>query len=136
MTVLQIQQIRRLAALGLAALLAFAGCAVGPDYQEPELDLPDAWHQELVRGLSAGETSLDTWWTVLEDPVLVGLIERADQGNLELRQAFERIAEAQARRGIAVGEWFPSVDSETLYQRQQGSEEGAAGLSFPRDSRG
>ena len=134
MTALPILQTRRLAALCLTGLLAIGGCAVGPDYQEPAIDMPDAWHQELVRGLSAGETSLDTWWTVLGDPLLVGLIERADQGNLELRQAFERIAEAQARRGIAVGEWFPSVDADALYDRSKLSEEiGLPVSGDPRD---
>jgi len=123
MTIPQLRQTRCAAALCLAGLLAIGGCAVGPDYQEPEIATPDAWHQELVRGLSAGETSLDTWWTVLGDPVLVGLIERAGQGNLDLRQAFERVAEAHARRGIAVGEWFPKVDGDVLYERSQLSEE-------------
>jgi NodT family efflux transporter outer membrane factor (OMF) lipoprotein len=117
------RQIRRAAATCLTALLAIGACAVGPDYQEPEFDMPDAWHQDLVRGLSAGDAGLETWWTVLEDPLLVALIDRAGQGNLDLRQAFERIAEAQARRGIAVGEWFPRVDSDTLYNRSQLSEE-------------
>jgi NodT family efflux transporter outer membrane factor (OMF) lipoprotein len=106
---------------------------VGPDYQEPEIVTPDAWHQELVRGLSAGQTSLDTWWTVLGDPVLVGLIERAGQGNLTLREAFEAVAEAHARRGIAVGEWFPSVDAGALYERGKISEE--IGLPVSGDPR-
>jgi len=117
-----IRQTRRLGAFFLAGLLVVGGCAVGPDYREPPIEMPDAWHQELVRGLSAGEASLDTWWTVLGDPVLVGLIERASQGSLKLRQAVERVAEAQARRGIAVGEWFPSVDGGALYERSQHSE--------------
>jgi NodT family efflux transporter outer membrane factor (OMF) lipoprotein len=133
MTASRTKQTRRLTALCLAGLLATTGCAVGPDYQEPEVVTPDAWHQKLVRGLSAGETSLDTWWTVLGDPVLVGLIERAGQGNLTLREAFEAVAEAHARRGIAVGEWFPSVDSDTLYERSKISEE--IGLPVSGDSR-
>jgi outer membrane protein TolC len=107
-----IRETRRSAALFLVGLVAVGGCAVGPDYQEPAIAMPDAWHQELVRGLSTGEASLDTWWVVFGDPVLIGLIGRASAGSLELRQAFERIAEAQARRGIAVGEWFPSIDAE------------------------
>jgi NodT family efflux transporter outer membrane factor (OMF) lipoprotein len=122
MTALPTRQTRRLGAFFLASLLAIGGCAVGPDYREPEIVMPDAWHQELVRGLLVGEASLDTWWTVLGDPVLVGLIERAGQGSLELRQAVERIAETQARRGIAVGEWFPNVDGGALYERSQNSE--------------
>ena len=134
MTASRTKQPRRLTALCLAALLVIGGCAVGPDYQEPAIEMPDAWHQELVRGLSAGDAGLDTWWTVLGDPVLVGLIDRAGQGSLELRQAFERIAEAMARRGIAVGEWFPSVDSATLYERSQLSEEVLGPLGgTPRD---
>jgi NodT family efflux transporter outer membrane factor (OMF) lipoprotein len=128
MTASRTKQTRRLTALCLTALLVIGGCAVGPDYQEPEIVTPDVWHQDLVRGLSGGQASLDTWWTVLEDPALIGLIERAGQGSLELRQAFERIAEAMARRGIAVGEWFPSVDSDTLYERSQISEELDLGL--------
>lgn len=122
MTTPWIRQLRPVGTLCLAALLALAGCAVGPDYREPELELPDAWHQELVRGLSAGEASLDSWWTVLEDPLLVALIDRARRGNLDLRRAVERIAEARARRGIAVGEWFPSLDGAGLYERFQQSE--------------
>jgi NodT family efflux transporter outer membrane factor (OMF) lipoprotein len=123
MTASRTKQTQRFTALCLAALLVIGGCAVGPDYQEPAIDMPDAWHQELVRGLSAGDAGLDTWWTVLGDPMLVGLIDRAGQGSLELRQAFERIAEAMARRGIAVGEWFPTVDSDSFYERGQISEE-------------
>jgi NodT family efflux transporter outer membrane factor (OMF) lipoprotein len=117
-----IRESRRAAALFLAGLLAALGCAVGPDYQEPAIEMPDAWHQDLVRGLSAGEASLDTWWTVFGDPLMIGLIGRASAGSLELRQAVERIAEAQARRGIAVGEWFPSIDGGALYERFQSSE--------------
>ncbi len=104
--------------------LGFApGCTVGPDYTPPIPEMPDAWHQELSTGLKEGEANLQTWWTAFNDPILETLIERAAQGNLELREAAWRIAEARARFGIASGEKFPAVDAVGAYQRNQISEE-------------
>jgi NodT family efflux transporter outer membrane factor (OMF) lipoprotein len=97
-------------------LAVLTGCAVGPDYQRPEVSTPDAWHQDLVGGLATGETSLGSWWTVFDDPILIGLIERASEGSHDVRAAVARIAEAQARRGIASGDLFPAIDTNTLYE--------------------
>jgi multidrug efflux system outer membrane protein len=110
--------------IGLLVLCgALAGCAVGPDYLRPSADLPDVWHQKLIDGLASGDGNLETWWTVLDDPVLLGLIESAGQGNQDLRLAIARVEEARARRGIAAGEWFPDVNGAAAYARQQSSGE-------------
>ncbi len=98
------------------ALVLIQGCfgigpRVGPDYTPPELEMQDSWHQEITKGLKEGEANLQTWWTVLNDPVLDGLIERADQSNLDLKEAFARIKEARALRGISAGERFPDINS-------------------------
>jgi NodT family efflux transporter outer membrane factor (OMF) lipoprotein len=100
-----------------------AGCAVGPNYAAPEPDVPDRWHQELARGLAEGQAPLQTWWTTLDDLMLDSLIERAVAGNLDLKQAVARVDEARARRGIARGQWFPTIDSLSSYSRTQISEE-------------
>ncbi len=78
------------------ALILLQGCfgigpKLGPDYTPPELKMQDAWHQALTDGFVAGEANLQTWWTVLNDPVLNGLIERANKGNLQVKEAFARI---------------------------------------------
>jgi NodT family efflux transporter outer membrane factor (OMF) lipoprotein len=104
------------ALLGCALAL---GCAVGPDYEAPEPELPDAWHLELTRGLESGDADLRTWWTALDDPVLNGLIGRAGQGNLDLRVSLARVMEARAARGVARGEWFPSADAFGSYLENQ-----------------
>ena len=98
------------------ALILLQGCfgigpRVGPDYSPPELKMQDAWHQEITKGLEDGEANLQTWWTVLNDPVLNRLIEKADKGNLQLKEAFARIKEARAIRGIEAGERFPDLNS-------------------------
>jgi NodT family efflux transporter outer membrane factor (OMF) lipoprotein len=106
----------------LLALAGLAGCAVGPDYRPPESETPDLWHQELTRGLAAGKADLRTWWTELNDPVLDGLIGRATQGNLDLKEALGRIMEARAVLGVAKGEFFPDADGTGSEQRTRDSE--------------
>ncbi len=106
------------------ALILLQGCfgvgpKVGPDYVTPELEMQDAWHQAATEGLSDGEADLQTWWTVFNDPVLNGLIERADQGNLELKVAFARIKEERALRGIAAGERYPDLNATGDGRRQR-----------------
>ncbi len=80
---------------------------------------PDAWHQELIKGLSEGKTGLQTWWTVFDDPVLESLIKRAARGNLGLKSAISRIREARAMRGVATGDRFPNIDGAGVYQRSR-----------------
>ena len=97
-------------------LILLQGCfgigpKVGPDYSPPKLKMEDAWHQVLTDGLVTGEANLQTWWTVFNDPVLNGLIEKADKGNLQLKEAFARIKEARAIRGVEAGERFPDLNA-------------------------
>ena len=73
--------------------------------------MQDAWHQEITKGLEEGEANLQTWWNVFNDPVLNGLIEKADANNLELKAAYARIKEARAHRGVKAGERFPDLNA-------------------------
>ena len=59
-----------LAACGLAGL---PSCTVGPNYVAPRPKMPDSWEVALIRGLAQGQADLQTWWTVLRDPVLDSL---------------------------------------------------------------
>ena len=107
--------------LGLGLL---SGCAtVGPDYASPGAETPDVWRQELTKGLAEGEATFQTWWKILDDPVLDRLIEKATAENLDLRVAFARIEEARALRGVAAGERFPNLDGIGAAQRSRVSEE-------------
>ena len=126
---------RRRWAPALIGLVLALGCAVGPDYQTPEPELPDAWHLELTRGLEEGDADLRTWWTALEDSILSGLIERAGRGNLDLRVSLARVMEARAQRGVARGEWFPSADASGEYLERQTTENLAAFVNPTSGSR-
>ncbi len=112
----------RLCVILLAA--ATAGCTVGPDYVPPEIDMPDAWHEQATEGLADGSADIRTWWVLLNDPLLDALIERAGKRNLDLRIALARINEARAQRGVAFGQYFPDVDGVGFYQRSRASDNG------------
>lgn len=114
----------------IVSCLCLAGCMVGPNYRPPQPQVPDAWHEAATRGLSQGQSNLQAWWTVLEDPVLTRLIERAQLDNLQLKEAVSRIREARASRGIATGELYPAVEANASYQRARVSENG---LQAPPD---
>jgi NodT family efflux transporter outer membrane factor (OMF) lipoprotein len=115
-----------------------AGCAVGPDYVAPEPELPDVWHMQLSRGLEGGEGDLRTWWETLDDPVLDVLIERASAGSLDLRVAYARVMEARAQRGVAGGQWFPTLDGRGNYTEGRTTEDAAQARDplSPSPSRG
>jgi NodT family efflux transporter outer membrane factor (OMF) lipoprotein len=107
----------------VVGLLILQGCAaVGPDYEAPEIIMPDAWHESLVEGLESGDSNLHVWWKALNDPVLESLIQRAAEGNLDLKTAMARIEEARARRGVAEGEFYPDIDADVSYSREELSE--------------
>ena len=104
------------------ACVASQGCTVGPNYAEPVLDAPDRWQQESTRGLASGESNVETWWRLFEDPKLDDLIRRAVEGNPDLREAAARVAAGRAERGMATGEWFPAADARGSVTRVEVSE--------------
>jgi outer membrane protein TolC len=67
--------------------------------------------------------TLGQWWTTFNDPTLMSLVDRALQGNLDLRQARARVREARARRGISAAERFPSLDASGTVTPTRSSED-------------
>ena len=99
-----------------------AGCAVGPDYQKPRVDVPDQWRQHIVERLSDANSLDHQWWENFDDPELTNLIEKASTGNLTARQAVLRINQARAAVDIAAGRYYPDVYGVGSYSRVKESE--------------
>jgi multidrug efflux system outer membrane protein len=95
-------------AAALAAAGALAGCAVGPDYQRPALEAPEAFYGAL-RPVSEASLADAKWWDVFSDPVLRSLIEEALRNGYDIRLAAARVEEARARYGIAGSLYYPGV---------------------------
>jgi NodT family efflux transporter outer membrane factor (OMF) lipoprotein len=115
----------------LAALLGVGGCMVGPDYETPEAEVNSAW-LEPAENLEGPRLEIDReieWWRSFNDPTMTALIEKAVSQNLTLRTAGLRVLEARARRGLAVGEFFPQMQElfGSISQRQL-SENEIAGM--------
>ena len=104
----------------LLALL-LGGCTIGPDYQRPNLELPEQWQQPETASDHHISTIEDDWWTHYQDPHLTQLIERALADNLTLRLQLERIRESRARLGLSSAQQMPSLDGQAEAARSQQS---------------
>ena len=97
--------IRRLTALSLT--LVVSGCALGPDYERPDVTPPQSWRAiTTAESRSLADTS---WWELFNDARLQELIHIALAENRDLKIAIERIEEARARYGVARSYFWPSV---------------------------
>lgn len=114
---------------GVAVCLWQGGCAVGPDYESPAIEIPEAWTQPMAWNRLAPVTAKQwaQWWTCLDDPFLDTLIERATQENLDLYSARMRIEESRAYRAYVAGSRLPQVEGGASYTRNRYSENGLSG---------
>ncbi|WP_318357909.1 efflux transporter outer membrane subunit [Enterobacter sp.] len=107
--------------LTLLALL-LAGCAVGPDYQQPAPPATSHFNDPGDRSVASQTTSQAVnprWWTTFNSPQLNSLIERAIAGNLSLQQTVLRIAGAREQINQAGGAFLPAVNGNVQATRQQ-----------------
>jgi multidrug efflux system outer membrane protein len=116
----------RLASLVLL-LAGLSGCAVGPNYKKPTVNVPVTYReappdtnpptpaaaQEPAKtdSTKAGVASLgdEKWWDVFQDKELQGLIRTALQNNYDVRIAATRVLQAQAQLGITRADQLPSL---------------------------
>src|SRR5580700_5186822 len=109
---------KKLLLLTIAVLLA--GCAVGPNYKRPTVNVPTDY-RDSVAAQTAAASSLgnENWWQVYQDPVLLQLIHTALEQSYDLRIAATRVLEAQARLGITRANQFPSASlGANVYSQQ------------------
>lgn len=108
----------RLTALSLIALLA-TGCATQPqqptESQRLQAAAPPAWNAPLPH---AGQTAdLTRWWQSLGDPLLVELIEAAENVSPTLASATSRLTQARAALTTASGANQPTLNASLSAQR-------------------
>ena len=107
--------------LTLSLGLVLAGCTVGPRYQRPVIDTPQAYRGPAEEAAEPAPQSLGDarWWTVFQDPQLQELIRVALQQNFDVRIAATRVLQAQAQLGITRADQFPSVNAGADYTAQR-----------------
>ena len=92
-------------AIMLCGILGVVGCAVGPDYKRPAIDVPE--------GYRGGNQSLNgpelVWWEVYKNDALQALIREALTNNYDLRIAIARVEQARALAQQARAQFVPSA---------------------------
>jgi multidrug efflux system outer membrane protein len=88
-------------------ILMLAGCAVGPDYRPPKVDLPTISDTKATKEVDNFLSA--KWWSIFADSTLNKLEEKAVKNNADLKQAVANLEEACAAAGVAVADFFPSI---------------------------
>lgn len=75
-------------------MLGLAGCSFAPDYQRPQMELPQAWKDP-----GKGEQLDEQWWKRFDDSTLNALVQEALIANRDIAAAVARVD--YARRSLA-----------------------------------
>ncbi|HRI13330.1 MAG TPA: efflux transporter outer membrane subunit [Verrucomicrobiota bacterium] len=93
-------------------MVLLAGCAVGPDYQRPEVDTPQQYRTAIpAPGMVSGTNSFADlgWWEVFVDPQLRAYVAEALTNNWDIKIAAARVLQAEASARVVRSQFFPSV---------------------------
>src|ERR1700757_1112657 len=99
-----------------------AGCTVGPNYHQPEVNAPAHWKEPMAAGETNASAVVTAWWKNFNDPEMDSLVERAVRSNLDLRIAQARVREERAQYGITSADLWPTVNGSGSYSRALESE--------------
>jgi outer membrane protein, multidrug efflux system len=93
------------------ALMLLCGCAVGPKYKRPAVNVPGTYRGPTPDAgqQTAASVGDEKWWDVFQDDQLQKLIRQALVNNYDVRIAAERVLEAQAALGITRADQFPTI---------------------------
>jgi multidrug efflux system outer membrane protein len=104
----------------LAIAVLLTGCAVGPNYKRPTVNVPTAYRDSMAaQNGAASSLGNEKWWDVYQDQILTQLIHTALQQNYDVRIAATRVLEAQDQLGIVRANQFPAASlGASVYSQQ------------------
>jgi multidrug efflux system outer membrane protein len=103
----------------LAVLVS--GCAIGPRYHEPTMELPQTYRS--YKTLDQAESMINLpWWKVFNDKALQELIRETLANNYDLRAAAARVDEARAIVGVTRAQILPQTDLTSGISRDRNSQ--------------
>ena len=94
--------------LAVAISLCLAGCAVGPNYQEPKTAVDDQFANSAAASYSPDEVQ-GQFWTTFNEPLLTKLVDQAIATNKDLEIARANLRAARAARGLTQFDLFPTA---------------------------
>jgi NodT family efflux transporter outer membrane factor (OMF) lipoprotein len=108
--------------MGLALAASLAGCAVGPEYVQPEAPSPAAWKstpaaEGWLPAAPADALDRGEWWKLFGDPTLDELASRVQVSNQNIAAAVASYAQAQALVRGQRAALLPSVTADGTARR-------------------
>jgi NodT family efflux transporter outer membrane factor (OMF) lipoprotein len=100
----------------LPTFLLLAGCAVGPDYKRPEVEVPAQYKEWKVAQPQDGENR-GPWWEMFGDPALNALVEQVQVSNQTVLAAEAQYRRAQAIVVASRAGFFPAVNADASVTR-------------------
>lgn len=95
------------------AMLLLTGCVVGPDHSAPVAQLPEKFSEGSQ--VSNGNIASAAWWTAFNDNRLNSYVSTGLAQNLDILQALERIAQADASVTSETAGSLPSLGLEASH---------------------
>jgi multidrug efflux system outer membrane protein len=112
--------------LCVAATALLAGCALGPDYHRPSLDVPAQYRDVAPTSTGPADNAASTgdsgWWEVYPDADLQALLATALHNNYDVKIAVARIDEARAQLGSTRLNYLPQVSVDASAVRAKTSD--------------
>jgi outer membrane protein, multidrug efflux system len=99
----------------MAFLLAVSACSLAPQYERPQMALPDSW-SKIAGGGATAENSIP-FWQELGSVELNRMVESVLAQNLDLEAALHRVEQARATAKIAAAPLYPSINGSAAASR-------------------
>lgn len=122
------------AAIAVVPLLFFLqGCRVGPTYQKPTMQAPDAF-KELATPQQSPDGTMwtpaqpqdsqlrDSWWGIYQEPELNALEEKLESSNQNIAQAYQNYTASRTLVAQARASYWPTVATAPSYTRARTSQ--------------
>jgi multidrug efflux system outer membrane protein len=114
---LQLRHWQSLMRLCFGLFFLLSGCAVwGPDYQNPQIDIPKEWKTKDSLARISGEKIPEmAWWSKYHDPLLLKLVQEALARNNSIQSAVGAIYKTRAILQQIQMNWVPTVNAGAGY---------------------
>lgn len=99
------------------SLALLHGCMIGPNFEQPQITMPEAFDRPLPPGVTPGTPTTERWWLAFKDPLLNEYIARAERQNLDLKQAVTTLELFRAQYSISFAQLFPDIEMDAAYSR-------------------
>ena len=102
---------RAMAGVGLASVLSIAGCAVGPKYNRPAVQVPPAYKEagDWKPAQPNDQNLGGAWWEIFQDLQLNGLEDQINVSNQNLKAAEAQYTQARALLRYDRASYYPSI---------------------------